>query len=121
MSDKPLYDELMNVAAEIGELEVENGILKNKVENLTMAFETSKKTVEKLIQKRDELELVLSHCQGETSEKLESQVKTLENRVRYYKNEVLELNVELEKIKTDIKAKGFKARLKYLFTGEMED
>ena len=31
MSDKPLYDELMNVAAEIGELEIENNRLKEEM------------------------------------------------------------------------------------------
>ena len=107
MSDKPLYDELMNMVTEIGGLEVENGILKNKVENLTTAFETSKKTVEKLIQKRDELELALVYC--ETGGKLERDIKDL-------KEQLLTQQILASDLLRKIDGAGFKARLRYLFT-----
>ena len=93
MSDKPLYDELMNLVTEIGELEVENGLLKKgKVAN------------EKSIKS------------------LNSAVYLYEAKLTDCKNEIIRIHSEKEAANRGLIAfrdAKFLGRLRYLFTRKL--
>ena len=88
-SDKPLYDELMNLVTEIGELEVENRLLKDSVVNL-----------KNLQLQKEALSFKVYSCKKEIEELRDENMELMASLIEY--NQAT-----------------FKKRLRYLFTGEL--
>jgi len=53
---KKIYDAMMNLSVQVGELEIENKDLGGQVENLTLQYTAAKAAIQKLVEKRDQME-----------------------------------------------------------------
>ena len=103
-SDKPLYDELMNLVIEIGELEVENRQLKEEVAINKKSVEALKGAIDLYGVKSNEYGLKIRYLEKAW---IDSKAQSLTQEL---------LSRDLQRKINDAK---FKARLRYLFTRKL--